>query len=70
MAADRDAFGGPLHDGDFVRVCTGTFAGLTGPIVGYHRRPAYPVVRLTICGKPTDVWFHATELQRHVPGPQ
>jgi transcription antitermination factor NusG len=63
----RDASGAPLRVGDAVRIRGGTFVGELGEVVGYHRRPAYPVVRLTVFGRPVAAWFESWQLERHEP---
>jgi hypothetical protein len=38
--------------------------GQVGEVIGYHWRPAYPIVRVTVFGRPAEVWFHSSELER------
>jgi transcription antitermination factor NusG len=53
--------------GDTVRIRDGTFVGELGEVVGYHWRPAYPMVRLTVFGRPVEAWFESWQLERHEP---
>ena len=69
MQQMRDAFGVPLRLGDRVRIRYGTFAGEVGEAVGYHWRPAYPKVRLTLFGLPAEAWFQSDQLERQGTAP-
>jgi transcription antitermination factor NusG len=64
MLEMHDAFGVPLAVGDTVRIREGTFASEVGEVIGYHWRPTYPRVRLTLFGRPVEAWFESHQLAR------
>jgi transcription antitermination factor NusG len=60
---DREAVG-LFQFGDKVSISEGTYAGQDGVVVGHHWKPSYPMVRLIVFERETDVWFHESEMKR------
>jgi transcription antitermination factor NusG len=60
---DREAVG-LFQVGDKVSISEGMYAGQDGVVVGHHWKASYPMVRLIVYGRETDVWFHESEMKR------